>query len=131
MMTADAPRPTPSAELKRFLAIGAIAFCTNISVLWSLIWTFELAAPAAGAIGFLASVFVAYCGQNFWVFPRRGRRGKLLRYAALAAFGILLNVSIMVLATDIFSTDWIYGWAVSTLVLPGVNFILGRAWVFS
>jgi putative flippase GtrA len=124
------PRPVSWARLVRFAAVGAAATGVQYTLLILLVRCADMGAPLASSLGFLASAAANYLLNYRYTFRSRHPHGPaVLKFAALASMGLLLNAGLMRLLTE---SGWHYliAQVVATAVVLAWNFLGNSLWTF-
>ena len=131
------------AQIAKFGVVGVIAAILDFGILNILVALFHMNATVAGAISFVLSLIFNYLASMKYDFVHRedmARWMEVLIFVVSSVIGLLINVAILWLATDILlpSTahvgDSLYviytngGKIVATVVVAVWNFVI-RKWL--
>lgn len=129
-MSETAPRPVSWDRFVRFAAVGAAATGIQYVLLVLLVRFAGMGAPLASSLGFLASAAANYLLNYRYTFRSRHPHGPaVLKFAALASVGLLLNAGLMRLLTE---SGWNYliAQVAATAVVLMWNFLGNSLWTF-
>ncbi len=115
----------------RFATVGAAATGIQYVLLVLLVRFAGMGAPLASSLGFIASAAANYLLNYRYTFRSRHRHGPaVLKFAALASMGLLLNAGLMRLLTE---SGWNYliAQVVATAVVLAWNFLGNSLWTFA
>lgn len=124
--------PARLREIARFGIVGVLATLTHFVILYALVERAGLVPSLANGAAFLCAVCVTWLGQSRWVFAGHGSTSvaKLLRFAVSLTVGLLANVAIMALATEVLDLGYRAGFVIACLVVPALSFVINKLWVF-
>jgi putative flippase GtrA len=114
----------------RFAAVGAVATGIQYVLLVLLVRLAGMGAPLASSLGFLASAGANYLLNYRYTFRSRHPHGPaVLKFAALAAMGLLLNAGVMRVLTES-AWNYLIAQVVATAVVLAWNFLGNSLWTF-
>ncbi|MEN9920682.1 MAG: hypothetical protein RL538_575 [Candidatus Parcubacteria bacterium] len=120
---------TTQTQLLKFLITGSIATLTDFFVYTTAIPI--LSYNGAKALSFLIGISIAYLLNTFWTFERKRHSHKEgLRFAALYAGIITVNVSLNHVVLSVFSNQVLAAFVLATGVSMIINFTGQKWWVF-
>ena len=120
-----------AVQILRFAAVGATATAVHVGAVLLLVEAAGAAPLAANALGFLAAVLVSYLGNRSWTFGARTEHLQGgVRFAAVALLGLGLNQSILYAGVRLLGWDYRLALLAVVLLVPGLSFVLVRAWAF-
>jgi putative flippase GtrA len=122
--------PLIVVQLVRFVGVGSVA--TFMHVAAALIANLLGAPPlAANTIGFICSVTVSYLGNFYWTFGGASEhRQSLGRFATMCALAFALTTAIAYVVQSILAGPFAVALLLMIVIVPPMNFLLGRLWVF-
>jgi putative flippase GtrA len=122
-------RPPWLGRLLRFGVNGLIATGIHVVVAVTLIAWLHTFPYVANSIAFLTATGFSYAANTLWSFSSRMHQRTLLRYACVAALGLLATTAIAA-AAEAAELDYRIGIAlVITLVTPS-TFALHSLWTY-
>ncbi len=80
-------------EVGRFLVVGATTVAIDLASYRLLMWV-GLAVALAKGLGFIAGTVFAYHANRLWTFAAQGGRRRFVRFCALYAATLAVNVAI-------------------------------------
>lgn len=111
---------------------GGIATFIHILLVLLLVEAAGLEPVLATIPAFLAALVASYLVNHRWTFAARGQHGRHFpRYAAVAFFGLGMNLLIMSVAVDVLRVDYAWGLVMVVMTVPLMGFLLQRHWSFS
>lgn len=117
------------AILSRFSAIGLLATVTYL-VVANLAISAGIAAVTASIAGYLAGMVVSFFGQGGFTFQVKSRSTRhLMRFLVLSAVGIAISWGSIEAALGL-GIDPRWGTIVASLLVPILNFVVMKNWVF-
>ncbi len=122
--------PLILVQLLRFIGVGSVATVVHVAAAF---FANLLGAPplAANTVGFLCSVTTSYLGNFYWTFSGAADHAQSLgRFAAMAALAFVVTTAIAYIVQTYFGGPFIVALALMVLIVPPMNFVLGRLWVF-
>ena len=123
---------TEGGRLVRFSAVGALAAAVYALTTF-LVVALGLGQPlAATIIGHVGAGFVSYFGHLHYSFAvEPDHRVFLWRFVAIAVVALAVNITVTWLFTVVFKHSYISSIAVVTVLIPVVNYLSNRFWIFS
>lgn len=121
------------ARILRFAAIGGVSTLIYAVVTLALSDRHGLGMPAtiASIAGYGAGAVFSYCGHRFVTFMSDGAVGfEIVRFACATAIGFLLSVGLAVILTDVAGLPPLVPVAIASILVPVLNFIILRKFVF-
>ena len=110
--------------------VGVTATLTHaaiLMVLTSMGWN----PSVSTGLAFLVALGVTYGGQSLWVFEHNTHNTLTTgRFVLVALMGLLGNVSIMFVATEMFQWHPLAGLAMAVVTIPAATFVINKHWVF-
>ena len=113
---------------------AALAFATDVLVLWTLVEFFRVHYLAAAATGFIAGTAVLYAFAVRYAFSFRrvaNARREFGVFAAVGLMGIVLNLAIIYGAVEAIHLHYLAAKVVASTVTFIANFALRRALLFT
>ncbi len=121
-------------SLTQFLCFALIGAATALIFAVGYVVLRETGVPAATAttLSYLAAITFQYIGHSGFTFHRKPRdRRQFFRFLALNGAGLVMAMAITLSLTEYLGApDWAASVAV-ILVLPMMNWIFMRLWVFA
>lgn len=122
----------PLRKLIRYGIVGVMGAITHMSTLFALV-ELGLARPIPATVaGFVLALLTSYLLNRYWTFQHQGAHlPSMAKYCVVSVFGLLLNMGIITLCTDVLG--WWYGWggAIAVVVVAANNFFLNNFWTFA
>lgn len=122
-----------SARILRFAAIGGLSTLIYAVLTLALSDRHGLGMPVtiASMAGYGAGAVFSYCGHRFVTFMSDGAVGfEVPRFAVATAIGFLLSLALAAVLTDIAGLSPSVPVALSSILVPALNFVLLRKFVF-
>ena len=120
-----------SARILRFAAIGGLSTLIYAVLTLALSAGHGLGMPVASMAGYGAGAVFSYCGHRFVTFMSDGAVGfEVPRFAMATAIGFLLSLALAAVLTDIAGLSPSVPVALSCVLVPALNFVLLRNFVF-
>lgn len=109
-------------------ALGAfLHYMTTIAGVEWLDWNVLV----ASTVGFVVALCVQYVLNRRFVFRFASDVvSSFARYAATSIAGLLLNLSVLYVATSVLRWHYLIGAALAIVVVTPVNFAINRVWTF-
>jgi putative flippase GtrA len=121
-----------TAELGRYIAVGAAATAVHYALLVTLVELAGSASSPAAAFGAVCGALVAYAGNRRFTFSGGAPRSRSLpRFLAVAAFGAAANGVIVWSGTAIAGMHYLAAQVVATAFVVWSGFMLNRRWSFA
>lgn len=134
---ADADRSPATAHLSlrtrvvRYGVAGLIATAVYFAAVTAAVELAGLAPVPAAVLGTLVVTITSYIVNRRWVFhTTRTHASAFLRFALATVLSIVLNAGLMHLATATLDWSYLAGAALTTVVVPPVNFVVNYLWAF-
>ena len=123
--TAVAQSHTNFAETLRFLCVGLIGFCIDISAVWSLIHFYNVGEELACVIGFVIATAVCFFAHRSWTFPNapQATLWRFLGYWSITLFTLTVRLLLFTQLGEAFSRDEL-PIPVRLAIAGGVAFVL-------
>lgn len=117
------------ATLSRFSAVGALATATYF-VVANVAISAGFDAVLASIVGYLAGMVVSFFGQGGFTFRVKSHSTRhLLRFSVLSAIGLAISWGSIEAALGL-GVDPRWGTIATSLLVPVLNFIVMKNWVF-
>lgn len=130
-MTINNQRVSPFIAAYRYGIVGAIGSIIHISLIVLFVEIFQFHPVISTIIGFLVVVLISYVLNSVWTFEHAGMDYySLFKYAIVSTSGLVLNAGIMFLVVEIFGESYFIAIAIAFLIVPAMNFLFNRYWVF-
>lgn len=111
--------------------VGVVGTVFHTAVLAFCVEYFQLIPVISTIIGFLVSLVVSYRLNLVWTFKKSNfKKRRFIKYAITCSFGLILNVAIMFLITDILELSYWVGQLIAVILVPVFNFSISKKWVF-
>lgn len=121
----------PTGEVLRFGVVGVTATLVHFGVLNAAVRLAGLDPVIANGIAFSVAVFVTYVGQSLWVFRQPiYAPGRLQKFATSAVGGLVANMALMALFSDLFGLHYNIAFGLCLIIVPGCQFVVNKLWVF-
>ncbi|MEM6638083.1 MAG: GtrA family protein [Pseudomonadota bacterium] len=123
-------RPFKLNQMLSFALVGGVTALTYAGG-YMVLREVGVSAVLAATLSYLAAITLQYFGHSGITFRKNPRdRGQLLRFLVLNGAGLATAVAITLVLTQYFGAeDWMASVAV-ILVLPVMNWVVMRLWVF-
>jgi putative flippase GtrA len=120
------------ARLARYGVAGSLSAGTHFGATALLVELTGLRPSIATNVGFALSVIVSYVLQRAWVFrsPRRHRQA-FPRFVTVVAISGVVNLTTMVVGTDLLDFPYLIVQGVAVAVIPLINYSLNSTWTFA
>lgn len=90
----------------RFLAVGLANTTIGLLAIYFFLYFFDTGPGTANAIGYAIGLIVSFGLNRVWTFrDRRSIREVLPRYIAVAAVCYLMNLSVVLIGTSVYSIN--------------------------
>ena len=127
----NAPR-TLLQRMVRYGLAGLFATAVYFAAVTALVALVHLAAVPSAAIATLVVMVTSYAVNRAWVFDAsRPHSSSFPRFAAATGLSIVLNTGLMHAAVKVFGWTYVAGVALTTAIVPPVNFVVNYLWSFS
>lgn len=118
-------------QMMRFIAIGAMSTLIHVVVAMLLKAQLGLAPLLANLGGFLAAVAFSYFGHARITFKRSARnKEQFARFMVSAVSSLVVSTSLVWLITDKIGSDFGLSMLAVAVVVPAINFLIMKIWVF-
>jgi putative flippase GtrA len=119
-------------RLVRFGAVGVVSTATYAGTSWLLVWTGTTTIMVATVIAYLAAGTVSYLGHVHITFAVEPQHAELLsRFLVVSAVSFVLALGITWAITEILMAPHYVAILAVVVVIPMVNYLSHRFWVFS
>lgn len=121
------------ARILRFAAIGGVStlIYAVLTLALSALHGFGMPVTIASIAGYGAGAVFSYCGHRFVTFMSDGAVGfEIVRFACATALGFLLSVGLAVILADVAGLPPLVPVAIASILVPVLNFIILRKFVF-
>lgn len=126
-----APPRTLFERVVRYGLAGLFATAVYFGAVTALVELAHLAAVPAAAVATLVVMITSYAVNRVWVFDaRRPHTSSFPRFAAATGLSIALNTGLMHVAVKMLAWPYVAGVALTTAVVPPVNFVVNYLWSF-
>jgi putative flippase GtrA len=116
----------------RFLGVGAFATALQYALLIAGVELVGADAVSASTAGFAVSAIVNYLLNYHYTFrSNRRHRSAAMRFAAVAATGLVLNSVLMQGLTGVMGLHYVAAQVVTTATVLAWNFAAGALWSFA
>ncbi len=94
-------------ETVRFLCVGLLGFCIDISVVWSLIYFESVSEELACVIGFVIATAVCFSAHRTWTFPNapQATLGRFLGYWSVTLFTLAVRLLLFTQLGEAFTNE--------------------------
>jgi len=128
-----------STQYLKFGFVGGAATITHVGVLTGLVEMLGVTPMLANLLAFCVAFCVSFLGHFFWTFagthaPSNGALKldrTLVRFLAVALFGIGLNSLAVYVVTETLAMSYLYAIAVMVTVVPVILFSINKYWAFT
>ena len=113
-------------QIIRFVAVGAVAFIIDYSILYILTDIFSIYYLISEALAFTISTIFNYIFSMIWVFKGRkniSKKNELIMFVLLSIIGLVINQVIMFILVEIIRFYYRFAKIVATLIVMVWNFI--------
>ena len=118
------------ARTLRFLAVGAVSFLLDITLLYLFHGVVRLDLAAATLIAFCVTLVFNFLGQGRWVFGALDRAHvRLVRYLVMVAVNTGITVGVVVGLT-MAGMFYLLAKVVAAAIVAAMNYVAYRFWVF-
>ena len=121
------------ARILRYAAIGGVStlIYAVLTLALSAMHGFGMPVTIASIAGYGAGAVFSYCGHRFVTFMSDGAVGfEIVRFACATALGFLLSVGLAVILADVAGLPPLVPVAIASILVPVLNFIILRKFVF-
>ena len=121
------------ARILRYAAIGGVStlIYAVLTLALSAMHGFGMPVTIASIAGYGAGAVFSYCGHRFVTFMSDGAVGfEIVRFACATALGFLVSVGLAVILTDVAGLPPLVPVAIASILVPVLNFIILRKFVF-
>lgn len=121
------------ARILRFAAIGGVSTLIYVvlTLALSALHGFGMPVAIASMAGYGAGAVFSYCGHRFVTFMSDGAVGfEIVRFACATAIGFLLSVGLAVILADVAGLPPLVPVIIASILVPVLNFIILRKFVF-
>ena len=116
-------------QLFRFAWVGVGVTALHVLFTTWLIIAQGISPVAANGIAFVTATLVSYIANTLWSFKHKLHTHSLLRFMSVSLVGLLSTLGISAVA-QVIGLAYYYGIAAIVIVVPGVSFLLHRAWTY-
>jgi putative flippase GtrA len=132
---ANAPHRTAALTLRarvvRYGVAGLIATAVYFAAVTALVEVARLAPVPAAGVATVVVMITSYVINRAWVFhTTQTHAASFARFAIATLLSIGLNAGLMHIATTILGWSYLLGAALTTVVVPPVNFVVNYFWAF-
>jgi putative flippase GtrA len=123
-----------NVEFARYIVVGGIAFCADVSLLTVLTGYYGIHYLVASMFSFLLGTWVNYSISVRWVFGYRALNAKADEFAIFMVIGVVtlaVSLGLMALLVDIFSLNILLAKCLVTGFTLLSNFTARRAVLFT
>lgn len=113
----------------RFGLSGLFVTALHAAIAASLIETILPRPALANGVAFVIATVTSYLINTYWSFSRRPVASNLLRFVAVACFGLMITMLVSGLAATAGFPYWV-GIACVVAVVPPITFLLHNYWTF-
>jgi putative flippase GtrA len=117
--------------VSRFLQVGAVGFAIDASLLWMLIYTFEMSPIVSRLFSFLVTMAVTFVLNARYTFTVRLRDSSKSRYGLVQIFGASINFASYSALVLYVATPPLLALAISSVLSSVHNFAMMRRFVFN
>ena len=126
--------PDLGVEAGRILRFGLIGICATLVYALTAAMAIEILSISpipASVLGQAVSAGVSYLGHSIFTFRvKTDHRAFLWRFMIIAGLTLAANVTVTWLLTDILELSHRVMIAVMSILIPAVNYVCNRFWVF-
>jgi putative flippase GtrA len=121
----------------KFGIVGGLATAVHLALFVLFIELAGMQPFWANFPAFAVAVVVSFTGHFLWTFRRRDREGAkhwtpaLVKFAATAILGLLLNLLIVHGVVDVFALSYGYAAVLMATLTPTVVFTVSKFWAFA
>jgi putative flippase GtrA len=117
--------------IARYLAVGGLVSFTYIALTTMMIEILGMTALVGSIMGFGANLPIAYAGHYYITFQSSGKHSKQgPRFLLTAATSFLVSSLAVIVVTELLEWHYSIALALTTLLIPVINFTVFRLWVF-
>lgn len=113
----------------RFAVVGAGSTTLHIAVASMLLEAGGYSAGEANGVAFVVATLASYWLNTIWTFGAPLGFGSLLRFALVAAIGLILTVGIAS-AIEGASYHYLVGIGLVVTIVPALTFVLHAVWTY-
>ena len=113
----------------RFAWVGVGVTALHVAVATWLITAHGLPPVAANGLAFMTATLVSYVANTLWSFKHNLRAQSLLRFISVSLIGLLTTLGISAAAESL-GAHYLAGIAAVVLIVPGLSFLMHRAWTY-
>ena len=118
-------------RVARYAVAGLVATAIYFGSVMLLVERARVAPVPAAIIATIVVIVTSYAINRTFVFDtNRPHTSAFGRFLAASLLGIALNAALMHLATNTLSYPYIVGAALSTAIVPPMNFLVNYLWAF-
>lgn len=119
-------------QLARFVSVGGLATLLHIALFVAAVELIKLSPVSASVVAFSGAFILSYILNRRWTFSSRGRHQvELPRFFLVALSGLLLNVLIIYVVVEVYSSPYLFGLALVVMLVPLLSYVLNKNWAFS
>nr|WP_180882754.1 GtrA family protein [Mesorhizobium loti] len=110
---------------------GAASTLVYFVLVNALVLVVGISPVAASVMSYLGSLFLSYTLQSRFAFRvKSGSRSQIARFTLTSLCGLCMSFAIMILANDVLKAPYIVGALAICVLIPTVNYLIFRMWVF-
>lgn len=113
----------------RFAWVGVGVTALHVLVATWLITAQELSPVTANGFAFVTATLVSYTANTLWSFKRNLHPQSLLRFVSVSLVGLLATLGISAVA-EALGAHYLAGIAAVVVIVPGLSFLMHRAWTY-
>lgn len=118
-------------RIVRYGAAGVLATAIYFAALGALVEWAAVAPVPATVVATLIVIVTSYAVNRAFVFDTdRSHGSAFTRFAVASLLGIGLNAGLMYLATDRLAWSYLVGAALTSVIVPPLNFVVNLLWTF-
>ncbi|MGX5800737.1 GtrA family protein [Bradyrhizobium sp. Arg314] len=119
------------ARILRFAVVGGLSTSIYAALTLALCHGFDIPVTIASIAGYGTGAVFSYCGHRFVTFMSEGAVGfEVPRFAVATAIGFLLSFALAAILTDLAGFSPAVPVALSAILVPALNFVTLRNFVF-
>lgn len=119
-------------KLFRYGVVGVMGAITHMSTLFALVEWSGIPPLPATVMGFVVALVTSYALNRTWTFQHQGKHlPSMVKYCTVSLIGLLLNMVIIALCTDVLGLWYGWGGATAVVVVALNNFVLNSLWTFA
>lgn len=115
----------------RFSFVGIAATFTYFIVANILEFLIDVSTPISSVLAYLLGMSVSYLGQTFFTFQSNiNNPAQLLRFIIISLLGLSVSYGFVMLFSEMMHLHALLVFAIISVIIPIVNYILLKFWVF-